>query len=307
MTKKNILIAYSIAAMLSVFSQQAALALFSGIALSIALGKAPLANASAMSRGALQSGVVILGLSLPFREVVTLGSANGVIVSIMVLGTLISGYALMKLSRVDDVSGKLLTSGTAVCGGTAVATMAPVITAKDQQVAQTLTIIFVLNGIAIVLFPTIGSALSLTQEQFGLWAAMAIHDTSSVVGAAAAYGDEALKTAAALKILRILWLIPLIILASYTMKRISAHEVRVPLFVLGFIVASLAGGYFQFAPSTAAVFSMISKSLFCLALFLIGSQMSLQSLRTICPRLITMALVLWTALSTASLYWVLNQ
>jgi uncharacterized membrane protein YadS len=214
MTKKNTLIAYSLAAILSIFAQQAALALFSGIALAVVIGKAPLENASAMSRGALQSGVVILGLSLPFREVITLGSANGVIVSVMVLATLISGYALMKLSRVDDVSGKLLTSGTAVCGGTAVATMAPVINAKDPQVAQTLTIIFVLNGIAIVLFPAIGSALGLSQEQFGLWAAMAIHDTSSVVGAAAAYGDEALKTAAALKILRILWLIPLIILAS---------------------------------------------------------------------------------------------
>jgi uncharacterized membrane protein YadS len=103
MTKKNTLIAYSLAAILSIFSQQAALALFSGIALAVVIGKAPLENASAMSRGALQSGVVILGLSLPFREVITLGSANGVIVSVMVLATLISGYALMKLSRVDDV------------------------------------------------------------------------------------------------------------------------------------------------------------------------------------------------------------
>jgi uncharacterized integral membrane protein (TIGR00698 family) len=222
----------------------------------------------------------------------------------MVLATLLSGVILLKLFRTDDVSGKLLTTGTAVCGGTAVATLAPVIKAENQQVAQTLTIIFVLNGIAILLFPAIGRALELTQQQFGMWAAVAIHDTSSVVGAAAAYGDEALTTAATLKILRILWLIPVIIVASYSMKRISANEIRVPLFVTGFIIASLIGGYFQFDGAVTSLFSLISKSLFGLALFLIGSQMSLESLKTICPRLISMALLLWSALSLGSLYWV---
>ena len=234
----------------------------------------------------------------------TLGSANGSVVSIMVMATLFSGLILVKLFRTDDVSGKLLTTGTAVCGGTAVATLAPVIKAENRQVAQTLTIIFVLNGIAIILFPAIGHALDLTQQQFGMWAAVAIHDTSSVVGAAAAYGDEALTTAATLKILRILWLIPVIIVASYSMKRISANEIRVPLFVTGFIIASLIGGYFQFDGAVTSLFSLISKSLFGLALFLIGSQMSLESLKTICPRLIGMALVLWSALSLGSLYWV---
>ena len=275
-----------------------------GIGLALTVGPAPLSDASRLSRGALQCGVVILGLALPFREVVTLGSANGAVVSAMVLATLVGGLILLKLIRTDDVSGKLLTTGTAVCGGTAVATLAPVIKAENQQVAQTLTIIFVLNGIAIVLFPAIGHALDLSQQQFGMWAAVAIHDTSSVVGAAAAYGDEALTTAATLKILRILWLIPVIIVASYSMKRISANEIRIPLFVTGFIIASLIGGYLQFDGDVTSVFSLISKSLFGLALFLIGSQMSLESLKTICPRLIGMALVLWSALSLGSLYWV---
>ena len=306
MTKTNTVIAYLIAALFAVYIQQAAVALFLGIGLALTLGPAPIHNASKLSRGALQSGVVILGLALPFREVVTLGSSNGMIVSVMVLATLISGYVLLKLVRTDDTSGKLLTTGTAVCGGTAVATMAPVIKAQDSQVAQTLTIIFVLNGIAILLFPAIGEQLSMTQQQFGMWAAMAIHDTSSVVGAAAIYGDEALTTAATLKVLRILWLIPVIILASYSMKRITANEVRVPLFVTLFFVASVIGGYFQFESEVTSGFSMVSKSLFALALFLIGSQMSLQSLKTICPRLIAMALVLWGALSTASLVWILN-
>ncbi len=306
MTKTNTVIAYLIAALFAVYLQQAAVALFLGIGLALTLGPAPVKNASRLSRGALQSGVVILGLALPFREVVTLGSSNGMIISVMVLATLISGYVLLKLVRTDDTSGKLLTTGTAVCGGTAVATMAPVIKAQDSQVAQTLTIIFVLNGIAILLFPAIGEQLSMTQQQFGMWAAMAIHDTSSVVGAAAIYGDEALTTAATLKVLRILWLIPVIILASYSMKRITANEVRVPLFVSLFFVASILGGYFQFEREVTSGFSMVSKSLFALALFLIGSQMSLQSLKTICPRLIAMALVLWGALSTASLVWILN-
>jgi uncharacterized integral membrane protein (TIGR00698 family) len=197
-----------------------------------------------------------------------------------------------------------LMTGTAVCGGTAVATLAPVIKAENQQVAQTLTIIFVLNGIGILLFPAIGHAMDLSQQQFGMWAAVAIHDTSSVVGAAAAYGDEALTTAATLKILRILWLIPVIIVASYSMKRISANEIRIPLFVAGFIIASVIGGYFQFDGEVTSLFLLISKSLFGLALFLIGSQMSLESLKTICPRLMGMALVLWSALSLGSLYWV---
>lgn len=306
MTKTNTVIAYLIAALFAVYLQQAAVALFLGIGLALTLGPAPIHNASKLSRGALQSGVVILGLALPFREVVTLGSSNGMIVSVMVLATLISGYVLLKLVRTDDTSGKLLTTGTAVCGGTAVATMAPVIKAQDSQVAQTLTIIFVLNGIAILLFPAIGEQLSMTQQQFGMWAAMAIHDTSSVVGAAAIYGDEALTIAATLKVLRILWLIPVIILASYSMKRITANEVRVPLFVTLFFVASVIGGYFQFESEITSGFSMVSKSLFALALFLIGSQMSLQSLKAICPRLIAMALVLWGALSTASLLWILN-
>lgn len=306
MTKSHTVIAYLIAALLALYTQQAAIALFLGIGLALTLGPAPIENASKLSRGALQSGVVILGLALPFREVLALGSSNGMIVSTMVLATLISGYVLLKLVRADDTSGKLLTTGTAVCGGTAVATMAPVIKAQDSQVAQTLTIIFVLNGIAILLFPAIGEQLNMTQQQFGMWAAMAIHDTSSVVGAAAVYGDEALTTAATLKVLRILWLIPVIVLASYSMRRVTANEVRIPLFVTLFFVASLIGGYFQFDSTITSGFSMVSKSLFALALFLIGSQMSLQSLKTICPRLIAMALVLWGALSTASLIWILN-
>ena len=304
MTKTHTHIAYLIGVGLAIYSQQAALALFLGIGLALTVGPAPLSDASRLSRGALQCGVVILGLALPFREVVTLGSANGAVVSAMVLATLVGGLILLKLIRTDNVSGKLLTTGTAVCGGTAVATLAPVIKAENQQVAQTLTIIFVLNGIAIVLFPAIGHALDLSQQQFGMWAAVAIHDTSSVVGAAAAYGDEALTTAATLKIFRILWLIPVIIVASYSMKRISANEIRIPLFVTGFIIASLIGGYLQFDGDVTSVFSLISKSLFGLALFLIGSQMSLESLKTICPRLIGMALVLWSALSLGSLYWV---
>lgn len=306
MTKSHTVIAYLIAALLALYTQQAAIALFLGIGLALTLGPAPIENASKLSRGALQSGVVILGLALPFREVLALGSSNGMIVSTMVLATLISGYVLLKLVRADDTSGKLLTTGTAVCGGTAVATMAPVIKAQDSQVAQTLTIIFVLNGIAILLFPAIGEQLNMTQQQFGMWAAMAIHDTSSVVGAAAVYGDEALTTAATLKVLRILWLIPVIVLASYSMRRVTANEVRIPLFVTLFFVASLIGGYFQFDSTITSGFSMVSKSLFALALFLIGSQMSLQSLKAICPRLIAMALVLWGALSTASLLWILN-
>ena len=306
MTKSHTVIAYLIAALLALYTQQAAIALFLGIGLALTLGPAPIENASKLSRGALQSGVVILGLALPFREVLALGSSNGMIVSTMVLATLISGYVLLKLVRADDTSGKLLTTGTAVCGGTAVATMAPVIKAQDSQVAQTLTIIFVLNGVAILLFPAIGEQLNMTQQQFGMWAAMAIHDTSSVVGAAAVYGDEALTTAATLKVLRILWLIPVIVLASYSMRRVTANEVRIPLFVTLFFVASLIGGYFQFDSTITSGFSMVSKSLFALALFLIGSQMSLQSLKAICPRLIAMALVLWGALSTASLLWILN-
>jgi len=306
MTKSNTVIAYLIAALLALYTQQAAIALFLGIGLALTLGPAPIENASKLSRGALQSGVVILGLALPFREVLALGSSNGMIVSTMVLATLISGYVLLKLVRADDTSGKLLATGTAVCGGTAVATMAPVIKAQDSQVAQTLTIIFVLNGIAILLFPAIGEQLNMSQQQFGMWAAMAIHDTSSVVGAAAVYGDEALTTAATLKVLRILWLIPVIVLASYSMRRVTANEVRIPLFVTLFFVASLIGGYFQFDSTITSGFSMMSKSLFALALFLIGSQMSLQSLKAICPRLIAMALVLWGALSTASLIWILN-
>ena len=304
MKKSNTVITYLVVASFSIYSQQAALALFMGIALAVIVGPAPLTDASRLSRGALQLGVVILGLALPFREVVTLGSSSGGVVSMMVIATLLGGMLLLKLFRTDDVSGKLLTTGTAVCGGTAVATLAPVIKAKDEQVAQTLTIIFVLNGIAIFLFPVIGHTLDLSQHQFGMWAAMAIHDTSSVVGAAAAYGDEALTTAATLKILRILWLIPVIMLASYSMQRISANEIRIPLFVTGFVVASLVGGYLQLDAEVTGVFSMISKSLFGLALFLIGSQMSLKSLKTICPRLIAMALVLWSALSLGSLYWV---
>ena len=304
MTKTNTHISYLMGAGLAIYSQQAALALFLGIGLALTVGPAPLSDASRLSRGALKSGVVILGLALPFREVMTLGSASGAVVSAMVLATLVSGLILLKLLRTDDVSGKLLATGTAVCGGTAVATLAPVIKAENQQVAQTLTIIFVLNGIAIILFPAIGHTMDLSQQQFGMWAAIAIHDTSSVVGAAAAYGDEALTTATTLKILRILWLIPVIIVASYSMKRISANEIRIPLFVTGFIVASLIGGYFQFDGGVTSLFSLISKSLFGLALFLIGSQMSLESLKTICPRLIGMALALWSALSLGSLYWV---
>ena len=290
----------------SVVWQQGAVALFLGAGLAISGLVQPPSIASQWSKLALQTGVVILGLSLPFSEIIRLTSDNGLIVCSMVLLTLIGGVCLQKLFAADLTTGRLLTTGTAVCGGTAVATMAPVLQASATQVAQALTIIFVLNGIAIIGFPLIGESLGMSQEAFGMWAAIAIHDTSSVVGAASIYGDEALATATTLKILRILWLIPLILLASTQLKTTQSKGLQVPPFVILFIIASVIAGFMQFDKSIVGYFTLSSKSLFCAALFLIGTQITWESLKSLSGRLVSMAIALWSLLSVSSLFWILS-
>lgn len=252
----------------------------------------------------LKIAVVGLGFGMSIKEAID-ASVNGIgLVILSIFITVFLGIFLGKLLKVDKHLSFLVTSGTAICGGSAIAAVSPVIKADSKLITIALAIVFTLNSIALLIFPGLGHFFHLTQEQFGLWAATAIHDTSSVVGAALSYGDEALKIATTLKLSRTLWIIPLSLLAMFLFKS-KDEKIKIPYFILGFILAIIINSYTLLPNIISENIVLLSKRMLVLTLFLIGTTLSITEIRKIGVKPLFLALSLWIFISTFSLVYIL--
>lgn len=278
------------------------LALALGLALALTLGS-PF-KTSRQTKILLQTSVVGLGFGMNLQKVVEAGRSGILFTLATIIGTLLAGYALGRLLRVGSGTAHLISSGTAICGGSAIAAVGPVIGATDEEMSVSLGTVFILNSIALFAFPLIGAALHLTQTQFGIWSAIAIHDTSSVVGAAAAYGAEALQVATTVKLTRALWIVPLTLGTAFAFRRRTsgAGRVVIPWFILYFLLASVIRTYVP-APQIAwDVIVRVARIGLTVTLFLIGSALSRKSLAAVGFRPLVLGVTLWILVSAAGLW-----
>jgi uncharacterized integral membrane protein (TIGR00698 family) len=277
------------------------LALALGLALALTLGS-PFPT-SKQTKLLLQISVVGLGFGMNLQKVLQAGRSGILFTLATIAGTLILGYLLGRAMHISSGTAHLISSGTAICGGSAIAAVGPVIGATDEEMSVSLGTVFILNSIALFAFPIIGKALHLTQTQFGIWAAIAIHDTSSVVGAASAYGAEALQIATTVKLTRALWIVPLTLGTAYAFRR-HRSRVTIPWFILFFLLASVTRTYVP-APQLAwDVLVRIARIGLTVTLFLIGSQLSRKSLAAVGFRPLILGVILWVIISTVGLWGV---
>ena len=265
-------------------------ALLLGVAVTLGRGSRP-AYAAPWGSHALQAAIVLLGFGLNAQEVLALGQGTLLLTAGTVLGVLAAGFSLWRLLQPPQIQGALLSAGTAICGGTTVATLAPVLKAKPEDTATCLALIFLLNAVAVLVYPVIGAQLALSDTQFGLWAALSIHDTASVLAAAASFSPGALETATVVKLGRTLWLIPLTLAASALTKRPGASPF--PPFILFFLAAVMLRTLLPLGPVFLSAAALASKTLLLGALFLIGMQIDREALKTLSPRLWAQGLLLW--------------
>jgi uncharacterized integral membrane protein (TIGR00698 family) len=252
----------------------------------------------------LQYSIVGLGFGINLNTAIEAGSQGFLFTVSTIALVMIFGLFLAKILKIDKTIAQLISAGTAICGGSAIAAVAPILKAKSKQTSVALGIVFVLNAVALFIFPEIGHFFNLTQNQFGIWSAIAIHDTSSVVGAASKYGNEALQVATTVKLARALWIIPLAFLISIFTK--SEGKIKIPYFIGFFVLAILAGTYLPFLQNFNSIISEISRDTLKVALFLIGAGLSLQNLKNIGVKPLLLGIILWIFISSISLYAVLE-
>src|SRR5881397_1549838 len=232
-----------------------------------------------IARTLLQSSVVALGLGMNLHEVLKAGRSGFVYTALGISFALLVGLALGKFFGVRGNSSFLITAGTAICGGSAIAAIGPILHADEEEMAVSLGIVFILNSVALLIFPSIGNALHLSQSQFGLWAALAIHDTSSVVGAATKYGAQALIVGTTVKLARALWIVPLALVTAAA----KHHRARIqfPWFILFFVFAALANTYLPAQHSATKTFFTLGRFGLTATLFLIGTGISRKTLKEV--------------------------
>ena len=252
----------------------------------------------------LQYSIIGLGFGINLNTAIEAGSQGFLFTVSTIALVMIFGLLLAKILKIDKTIAQLISAGTAICGGSAIAAVAPILKANSKQTSVALGIVFVLNAVALFIFPEIGHFFNLTQNQFGIWSAIAIHDTSSVVGAASKYGNEALQIATTVKLARALWIIPLAFLISIFTK--SEGKIKIPYFIGFFVLAILAGTYLPFLQNFNSIISEISRDTLKVALFLIGAGLSLQNLKNIGIKPLLLGIILWIFISSISLYAVLE-
>jgi uncharacterized integral membrane protein (TIGR00698 family) len=257
-------------------------------------------EAARFSKVLLQASVVGLGFSMNLHAVLHAGRSGFLYTLLSITFTLIIGMALGKILGVERSSAYLISTGTAICGGSAIAAVGPITGASDEQMAVSLGTVFVLNSVALLTFPFIGAALKLTQTQFGLWAALAIHDTSSVVGAAAKYGSAALQVGTTVKLARALWIVPLAV--STAVIRHAKARIQWPWFIGLFCLAALCNTYLPAGEPAYSVLSKLAKIGLTVTLFLIGTGLSLATLKQVGHRPLIQGVLLWLMISIASLW-----
>lgn len=283
-----------------------AVALFVGIAFALALGPVYPKQAKKASKFLLQASVVGLGFGMDLMRSLQSGR-NGMLFTIasvvLVMGV---GWAMGRWLKADSKTSYLISAGTAICGGSAIAAVAPVIEADDDQISVSLGTVFVLNALALFLFPPLGHWIGLTETQFGEWAAIAIHDTSSVVGAGATYGQQALQTATLIKCTRALWIIPLALGTSACFRKGRGGRIAVPWFILLFVLAMALNSSLPLPEAWTKGIVWGAKKGLTLTLFLIGSGLSASALRKVGVKPLVQGVVLWFLIAAVSLAAILG-
>jgi uncharacterized integral membrane protein (TIGR00698 family) len=278
------------------------LALTVGILFGLGVAHPLPADSRELSRFLLQASVVALGFGMDLHEVIKAGRSGFLYTALGIGFALAVGRAIGKMLQVRSNPSFLITTGTAICGGSAIAAIGPIIQADEQEMAIALGTIFILNSVALLIFPLIGGALHLTQQQFGLWSALAIHDTSSVVGASSKYGAAALVVGTTVKLARALWIVPLALVTA-AVKRAS-KRVKLPYFILFFCLAAVVNTYVpNVSRYTQALFTLGRYSLTAV-LFLIGTSISLAALKEVGWRPLAQGILLWMTVALASLYFI---
>lgn len=281
-----------------------AIALFAGIVLALLLGNPYPVFSKKVSKYLLQVAVVGLGFGMNLHESLAAGKEGILFTIVSVVGVMCIGCLLGKAMGILPKLSYLISAGTAICGGSAIAAVAPVVKADDNQTSMSLAVIFTLNAIALFIFPPIGHMLGLDQNQFGTWAAIAIHDTSSVVGAAQMYGDEALKVATTIKLTRALWIIPLSLVSMlfFRQKDGGKTKVTIPWFIFLFILAMVFNTYVEIPETVSKAISLFSHKSLSLTLFLIGSGMSIEAIRKTGIKPVLLGITLWFIISVVTLF-----
>jgi uncharacterized integral membrane protein (TIGR00698 family) len=249
----------------------------------------------------LQVSVVGLGFGMNVNSALKTGKDGFILTIISIIGTILIGIILGKILKIEDKISYLIATGTAICGGSAIAAISPVIKANEKQISVALGTIFILNSVALVLFPLIGHYLNLSQTQFGLWCAIAIHDTSSVVGAAEKYGPTALEIATTVKLARALWIIPIAIVSTFIFKN-QATKIKIPYFIGLFILAMIANTYLPFVQDISHYITRSAKATLTLTLFLIGCGLSRKVLVSVGYKPLIQGMVIWIIISVATLW-----
>src|SRR5271168_4079914 len=271
-------------------------------------------ESSSLAKLLLQLSVIALGFGMNLKQVVHAGRSGFVYTAVSISLAIALGLLLGKLLRIGGKASFLITAGTAICGGSAIAAVAPITDASEEEISVSMGTVFLLNSVALLVFPAVGYALHLSQDQFGLWAALAIHDTSSVVGAAAKYGSQALAVGTTVKLARALWIVPVSLLTAAFMARLASRsagakakagitpKVKIPWFILFFCLAAAISTYLpRFAPEFSAL-SHLGRAGLTATLFLIGTSLSRRTLQQVGLRPFLQGVTLWIIVASASLF-----
>lgn len=253
----------------------------------------------------LRISVIGLGFGINFHTALQAGKEGFLFTILSLTATVLLGTFLGKWLKVNAKTSHLISSGTAICGGSAIAAISPIIKAEEKQISVAVGTVFILNAIALFVFPWIGHWFDLSQKQFGMWSAIAIHDTSSVVGAANKYGAEALQVATVVKLARTLWIIPLALVTSLLFKG-NSGKIKMPYFIGFFVLAMLIHTYIPQSNLIAPYLVSFSKTGLTLALFLVGAGLTKETLRSVGLRPLLQGFILWLFISVLALYAVMN-
>ena len=276
------------------------LSLLLGIAYALVLGNPVQPKTQWASAIVLKTSIVLLGFGLNITEIASTALDGFWVTVITIALALTAGWILGRILKVESKLSFLISSGTAICGGSAIAAVAPAIRAAPSDIIISISIVFLLNSAALLIYPQLGHQLNLSQAEFGLWSALGIHDTSSVVGAAASYGDESLKVATTTKLARSLWIIPLVFVGGFLFKH-PQSRFKFPLFILLFIGASVLTTLLKIPQATTSVLSNFAKAGMAVSLFLIGAGFSRETFSALRWNSLWQGVVLWIILSISSL------
>lgn len=283
----------------------APLALVLGILCSLFIGNPFAQTTQKLIYKLLQISVVGLGFGMNAFSALKAGKEGFIFTIVSIIAVLFLGFILTRVLKMDKTTGYLISSGTAICGGSAIAAVSPIVKATPNQISVALAVVFTLNSIALLIFPFVGTALNLTQQQFGLWCAIAIHDTSSVVGAASKYGAAALEVATTVKLARALWIIPLSFFTVMLFKN-KESKIKIPWFIGYFILAMLLNTCVPFVQNISGYIVSMAKAGLTLTLFLIGAGFTLKLIKQVGSKPLLLAVLLWMMIAIGSLWFIMH-